>query len=147
MFDYATPTLLTAYTAHFVHFDPAHLSINLGSYLLLVPVTYALAALSDELSRFRVAVVTLHTAVPLALSGLNLALVRPRVGYGFSGVAASLFFAVWVDAFSLSQLPDTVWMATVVAAFAASAVVHTYCVPGFELGADGTPPEIETDET
>jgi hypothetical protein len=75
VFDYATPTLLTAYTAHFVHFDPAHLSVNLGSYVLLVPVAYALAALSDELSRFRVAVVTLHTAVPLALSALNLAMV------------------------------------------------------------------------
>jgi len=90
VFDYATPTLATAYTAHFVHFELAHLSVNLGSYLLLVPVAYALAALSDSLSRFRVAAITLHTAVPLALSGLNLALVRPRIGYGFSGVAMGL---------------------------------------------------------
>ncbi|ERH13932.1 MAG: hypothetical protein J07HB67_00185 [halophilic archaeon J07HB67] len=90
VFEYATPTVFTAYTAHFVHFDPAHLSVNLGSYLLLVPITYALAALADELPRFRVAVVTLHTAVPLALSGLNLTLVRPRVGYGFSGMTMGL---------------------------------------------------------
>ena len=64
-----------------------------------------------------------------------------------AGVAASLLLAVWVDAFPFSQLPDIAWMATVVAAFAASAVVHTYCAPGFELGADGTPPEVEIDDT
>lgn len=111
VFDYATPTLLTAYTAHFVHFDPAHLSVNLGSYVLLVPVAYALAALSDELSRFRVAVVTLHTAVPLALSALNLAIVRPRVGYGFSGVAMGLLAltALFASEYTATRLATGWW--------------------------------------
>ena len=111
VFDYATPTLLTAYTAHFVHFDPAHLFVNLGSYVLLVPVAYALAALSDDLSRFRVAVVTLHTAVPLALSALNLAIVRPRVGYGFSGVAMGLLAltALFASKYTATRLATGWW--------------------------------------
>ena len=66
---------------------------------------------------------------------------------GLAGVATSLLLAVWVDAFPFSQLPELAWMATIVAAFAASAVVHTYFASGFKLGADGTPPEVEIDDT
>lgn len=66
---------------------------------------------------------------------------------GLAGVATSLLLAVWVDAFPFSQLPELAWMATIVAAFAASAVVHTYFASGLKLGADGTPPEVEIDDT
>lgn len=98
VFDYARPTALSAYAAHFVHFDPAHLFVNLGSYLLLAPTAYALAVLADERARFWVVFVTLVTVLPLALSALNLALVRPRVGYGFSGLSMGLLAAAGLSA-------------------------------------------------
>jgi hypothetical protein len=88
--DYTAPTLVTAYTAHFVHFTMPHLLVNLGSYVLIVPTAYALAAVSRELPRFRVTFVTVLVGLPLALSVLNLALIRPRIGYGFSGLAMGM---------------------------------------------------------
>ncbi|MEZ3145354.1 hypothetical protein [Halobaculum sp. MBLA0143] len=90
VFDYTHPTLLSAYTAHFVHFDPTHLLVNLGSYLLLAPTAYALAVFAGEQARFRVVFVVLVTALPVTLSALNLAVVRPRIGYGFSGLSMGL---------------------------------------------------------
>ncbi|ERH13924.1 MAG: hypothetical protein J07HB67_00177 [halophilic archaeon J07HB67] len=65
---------------------------------------------------------------------------------GLTGIATSFLLAAWTDVFPFSQLPDIAWMATIVAAFAASAMIHTYCASGLKLGADGTPPEVEIDD-
>lgn len=83
---YADPTLLTAYTMHFVHLDPGHLLTNLVVYLLVVPVAYLLALRAGCRDLFRAAFVTFLAVLPFVLSGLNLLLVRPRVGFGFSGI-------------------------------------------------------------
>jgi hypothetical protein len=88
--DYTDPTLVTAYTAHFVHFSVPHLLVNIGSYVLIVPTAYALAVISREVPRFRVTFTTILIGLPVALSALNLALFRPRIGYGFSGLAMGL---------------------------------------------------------
>lgn len=88
---YTDPTLVTAFTAHFVHLGGEHLIANLIAYLLVVGVAYQLARIQRSLPQFRVLFVATLVGVPFALSGLNVALVRPRVGFGFSGVLAGFF--------------------------------------------------------
>ena len=85
-FEYGDPTLLTAFTAHFVHLSAGHLGANLAGYALLVPTAYLLSALAGRRRLFRVVFVGYLLALPLALSGLNALQARSAVGYGFSGV-------------------------------------------------------------
>lgn len=89
-FSYTDPTLATAYTAHFVHLDAGHLIGNVAGYLVLAAVCYALAVLSDHRRFFLSALVTFLLAFPLALSGLNLAVPRNAIGFGFSGINMAL---------------------------------------------------------
>lgn len=83
---YHEPTLASAYAAHFVHLSADHLLANLGAYLLVVPLTYVLAVLAGRRDVFRIAFVAILLAFPLVLSGLNVLLTRPRIGFGFSGI-------------------------------------------------------------
>lgn len=83
---YTDPTLVTAYTSHFVHLSGWHLAANLAAYAVLAGVSYLLSAASGSRRRYFVAWVAFLLAVPVALTGLNLVFVRPRLGYGFSGV-------------------------------------------------------------
>ncbi|GAB7013191.1 hypothetical protein JCM18549_14620 [Halolamina salina] len=85
-FAYRDPSLLTAYTAQFVHFDAAHLAANALGYVLVAGLGYVLAALSGYRRLFGVAASTYLLAFPPALSWLNLALPRNAVGYGLSGL-------------------------------------------------------------
>lgn len=83
---YARPTLLTAYAMHFVHLESDHLLANLVGYFLIVPLAYAFGALSGRRTWFYAGFATFLLAFPLALSALNVLFVRPRVGFGFSGI-------------------------------------------------------------
>lgn len=86
VFNYANPTFITGFASVFVHFDFEHLITNIGLYVLVVPTLYILTALSDRQQQFRVFVFTTFFIFPLALSYLNLAIARPSVTYGASGV-------------------------------------------------------------
>lgn len=83
---YLQPTVTTAYTMHFVHFEFEHLATNLLGYGLLVPTLYLVSLRARRRYWFYVALVSVFVAYPLALSGLNLLFARPRVGFGFSGL-------------------------------------------------------------
>jgi hypothetical protein len=83
---YLDPTPATAYTAHFVHLAADHLLVNLVVYLAVVPVALGLSTLAGRRRQFYVAFATILLAFPFALSALNVLLVRPRVGFGFSGI-------------------------------------------------------------
>lgn len=83
---YWNPTLLTAYTAHFVHLNGLHLLSNLLMYLVVVPLIYSQSVLTDRRTEFYIVFVSFLLVFPLILSGLNLVFPRPRIGYGFSGV-------------------------------------------------------------
>jgi len=85
-FRYTDPSLLTAVTASFVHLGPMHLGVNVLGYLLVVPVAYLLSVASGYRTRFFVVFVTFVVVFPVLLSYLNLAVVRPTAGVGFSGV-------------------------------------------------------------
>lgn len=86
VFAYMDPTLVTAYTAPFVHLEASHLFVNVVGYAVVVPTAYALSVLSGTRRRFWIAFVTYVVVFPPILSYLNLAILRPMVGLGFSGV-------------------------------------------------------------
>ncbi|WP_424014379.1 hypothetical protein ACOZ35_15375 [Halorubrum xinjiangense] len=85
-FAYTDPTLLSAFTAHYVHLGADHLLGNLVGYGLLAGVGYALAVLSGRRRLFFTALAAFLLAFPFALSALNLAVPRDAIGFGFSGV-------------------------------------------------------------
>ena len=89
-FAYADPTVLSAFTAHYVHLGADHLLGNLAGYGLLAGVGYTLAVLSGRRRLFFTAFVTYLGAFPFALSALNLAVPRNAIGFGFSGVNMAL---------------------------------------------------------
>lgn len=85
-FAYADPTLLTAFTAHYVHLQFEHLLANLVGYGLLAGVGYLVATASRQRRLFVTSFVTFCLAFPFALSALNLAVPRDAIGFGFSGI-------------------------------------------------------------
>ena len=87
---YTRPTILTAYTSHFVHLGVEHLLVNLLFYVLLVPVTYLSWTLAGRRKTFLVIAVVVILTYPFLLSWVNLSLVRNRFGFGFSGMNAAL---------------------------------------------------------
>ena len=91
VFDVTDPSVVGAYTSHYVHLSQSHLVGNLAMYLLVVPLTYALSVLSDRQWLFRNACVTFLVAFPFALSGLQLVFPRERILFGFSGINAAFF--------------------------------------------------------
>ncbi|MFB6255922.1 MAG: hypothetical protein ABEH58_04210, partial [Haloplanus sp.] len=86
VFDYTAPTVSTAVASAFVHLEPGHLLVNVGLYVLIVPVVLILATASGRRRRFYAAFVTFVCAFPPVLSYLNLAIPRAAAGVGFSGV-------------------------------------------------------------
>lgn len=85
-FVYREPTLLTAYTAHVVHFEVTHLAANLLGYSLVTGFAYVLAGLAGYRRLFGITAATYLVAFPPVLSGLNLAVPRNAVGFGLSGL-------------------------------------------------------------
>lgn len=89
-FSYTDPTLITAYTAHFVHVTPAHLLGNVLVYGLLAGTLYLLYLRADHRSLWLIFVLTVFSGFPVVLSGLNLAVERPAINVGASGLTTAL---------------------------------------------------------
>jgi hypothetical protein len=89
-FYYLEPTLLTAFTAHYVHLSAEHLLSNVLGYLLIVPVSYLVFLLAGRRRFFVASLATLLVAFPFVLSALNLVVPRNAIGFGFSGVNTAL---------------------------------------------------------
>lgn len=87
---YLEPSLPTAYASHFVHVRPAHLMANLVGYVLLAGVGYLLAINAGCRRFFLTAFVVIVCWFPFVLSGLNLAVPRNAISYGFSGINMAL---------------------------------------------------------
>ncbi|PSQ29652.1 hypothetical protein BRD16_09695 [Halobacteriales archaeon SW_6_65_46] len=107
-FSHADPTLVSAYTAHFVHLNATHLGVNLAVYLTVAPVVYLTSALGERERLFTVAFTAYLLAFPFVLSALNLALARNAVEFGFSGIAMALFglLPLSLSAFASVRLDD-----------------------------------------
>lgn len=86
VFEYTDPSLLTGFAANFVHLDAGHLLVNVALYLLVVPIVYALSVTAGNRRQFYTVFVTVIFVFPALLSYLNLAMLRPAVGVGFSGI-------------------------------------------------------------
>lgn len=91
VFDRGAPSLLTAYSAHFVHLSELHLIGNVLSYLFVGALTYLLCVLSERRQLFWTAIFVLVTVFPFALSGMQLVFPRERLIFGFSGINSGLF--------------------------------------------------------
>lgn len=85
-FEYTDPSPVTAFAANFVHLGPNHLLVNAFTYVAVVSVAILLAAMNGTRRRFYAAFLLFLFVLPVVLSYLNLAFVRPAVGFGFSGV-------------------------------------------------------------
>ncbi|MFB6090770.1 MAG: hypothetical protein ABEJ97_06890 [Halobellus sp.] len=83
---YLRPTVLTAYTSHFVHLELTHLLSNLLVFLAVVPFAVLVSVRSDRRRQFYLVAFTFLTVFPFVFSGLNVLFPRPRIGFGFSGI-------------------------------------------------------------
>ncbi|MFD1570786.1 hypothetical protein [Halorubrum laminariae] len=90
-FSYTEPTLLTAFTAHYVHLTVPHLVGNVVGFVLLASVAYGVSLLAGRRRLFFASAITFVLVFPFVLSGLNLAVPRNAIGYGFSGVNMAFF--------------------------------------------------------
>lgn len=146
--EYSEPTVLTAFTSHFVHFTPTHLFVNVVGYVLVVTLGYLLALTGGRRRQFFTVFVTFVLVFPFGLSGLNLLWEWPGVGFGFSGVVMAFvgylplallsvlgnqfglpvdqrqsnwlfLIVVTIAAFAALSAPQTVPLAAIAAAFTA----------------------------
>lgn len=83
---YTQPDVASALGSHFVHFTPAHLLTNIAVFLACMAVVYAAAIAAGRRRELLGAFVLFLVVVPFALSGVNVAVPRDRIGYGFSGI-------------------------------------------------------------
>lgn len=89
VFDYTEPIVLTAFTSVFVHLNIVHLLVNLVAYTIIIPVLFILSVANGNRRRFYTVFLTFLVVFPFVLSYLNLAIFRPSVAFGFSGVVMS----------------------------------------------------------
>lgn len=85
-FSYVDPTAFTAFTAHFVHLTWNHFVANLLGFVLLGGTGYILAVLGGRRQLFATLILLYLIVFPPVLSGLNLAVPREAITYGFSGL-------------------------------------------------------------
>ena len=85
-FNYVEPTPFTAVTATYVHLTLEHLVPNLLAYVFVVGTGYVLALLAGRRRLFGTAALTYVLAVGPLLWALNLAVPRPAIGFGLSGL-------------------------------------------------------------
>lgn len=125
VFSYADPTLLTAFTAHFVHMSPAHLLGNLAGMVVLYVVSYGLFRAAGQRTVFLASVVTIVVVFPFVLSGLNLAVPRSGYLFGFSGLTMAFLGLVplGLTAFATRAFSTTLQLEDAIPLFLGSLVL------------------------
>lgn len=133
---YEHPSLLSLYTSSFVHFAPGHLAGDVVAYLVVVAVVYLLSVLGGRRGLFLASFVTFLLVLPWVLGALNVALARPRLGCGFSGVDMAFFGLLpgallsYID----SQFTDDVGIRhSPVLFFAGAALIAVFALPSFSV--------------
>lgn len=90
VFQSARPTVLTAFTAHYLHSSASHLTNNLAIYAGAVGLGYPLALLGGIRRLYLSLVVAILLGFPFVLSTLHLVLIGAGGLVGFSGLALAL---------------------------------------------------------
>ncbi|MDY6818107.1 MAG: hypothetical protein SVG88_05535 [Halobacteriales archaeon] len=88
-FSHITPSVLTAFTTHYIHYSQQHLTANLTVYLLLVPTVYSLTVLAGRRRLFFAVFWTFLLVFPVVLSASSILVLRQGELFGFSGIALS----------------------------------------------------------
>lgn len=101
VFERTAPTLLTAFGAHFVHLQPAHLLGNLAVYALVAPTVYLLFLLAEARAEFLAVSATILLLFPFVLTGLDTLVLHRGTLVGFSGLAMAYTGVLPVAAFLL----------------------------------------------
>jgi len=132
-------TLLTAFTANYVHFGIRHLFDNLLNYWVTLFAIYPLVAIAGWGRRFRLSMAAYLFAVPLGIAIVTLAVLNPSTEQfvvGFSGIVAALlgFLPVVLAAAANEQTEgaiDPTW-AVVPVLFSVALVFVVPSVPYFQ---------------
>lgn len=90
VFHPSRPTLLSAFSAHYLHLSQTHLVDNLAIYAGAVGLGYPLALLGGLRRRYLTLIVAVLFGFPFVLSGLHLMLIGTGGLVGFSGLALAL---------------------------------------------------------
>lgn len=90
VFNPSRPTLLSAFSAHYLHLSWSHLVDNLAIYAGAVGLGYPLALLGGLRRRYLTLFVAVLVGFPFVLSGLHLMVIGTGGLVGFSGVALAL---------------------------------------------------------
>ncbi|MFC7072303.1 hypothetical protein ACFQJ7_05370 [Halovenus rubra] len=98
VFEVDNPSILTAFTASYVHLTESHLTGNVAVYLVVAPMYYLVCVLSDRRPLFWYTTVVVLSVFPFALATMQLSFLTKRTVLGFSGINAAfaglLCFAV-----------------------------------------------------
>ena len=103
------PSMVTAFTANYVHFTADHLFGNVAWYLLIISLAYLLAITNEHRSRFFATLFAVLLVLPIPLSYLTLAVPSLGVSIGFSGLNMALFgfvvveFSAYLDEYFIDQ--------------------------------------------
>lgn len=90
VFQTARPSVITAFSAHYLHLSASHLVGNLAIYVGAVGLGYPLALLGGLRRRYISLVVAILLGFPFVLSALHLVLIGSGGLVGFSGLALAL---------------------------------------------------------
>ena len=131
---WASPsTVLTAFTANYVHFGSRHLLDNLLNYWVTLFAIYPLVAIAGWGRQFRLSIVAYLVAAPFAIAVVTLAVFDPQTEQfvvGFSGIVAALlgFLPVVLAAAASEQTKGAVDPAWAVVPFLFS-VALVFAIP------------------
>lgn len=128
--DYSNPTVFNLWSSAFVHRGFDHLAGNLSSYVLLIIPTYLLAVLSGERRTFVYTFLGFLFVLPFIISLINLVVISPGTGVGFSGIGSAFFgfLPVTLFLFLRNRISEDISVSNAVVLFliAAASIALTY---------------------
>lgn len=97
--NYGNPSVFNLWSSAFVHRGFNHFINNLAAYCLLIGPIYLLFVLAGERKLFRYTFLSFLFIVPFVIALINLSLIDPETGAGFSGIGSAFFGLLPVSLF------------------------------------------------
>jgi len=145
VFDYQDPTVITAFSANYVHLSASHLVSNLVVCTIFLILAYFLALSNGVRDQFYMELCTVLFIFPVLLSYLNLAIPRSAVGYGFSGLNMAFLgyiaveFTRYTGNYYLESMgvEDSIFLFLVLTTFVSAVYASMYRIALFATVASG----------